>query len=107
MSATDHHAFREDRSQRWRRTAAHLREHPADLEIALANIDRWLAWGRTHPAPILEWRRRIHAAMASPEAFQTLMEYLAADNHASEPLKSCSPFAGLPMDRGEEGCSVS
>ncbi len=106
MSAIDHHFLREDRAQRWRRTAVHLREHPADLEIALENIDRWLAWGHTHPAPILEWRRRIHAAQASTAAFQSLMDFLATDNHDSETLKSCSPFVGLPVDPCEEGAAA-
>jgi hypothetical protein len=96
ISATDDHHFRrEDRVLRWHRIAGHIAAHPADLSIALDNIDRWLALGRVHPAPLLEWRDRIHAAQNSPEAFQDLVAFLAAPNHDSERIKSCSPFAGL------------
>jgi hypothetical protein len=92
----DHHFRREDRTVRWQRIAAHIEAHPADLSIALDNIVRWLALGRVHPAPLLEWRDRIHAAQTSPEEFQELITFLASPNHDSERIKSCSPFAGLP-----------
>lgn len=94
--AEDHHFRREDRADRWRRIAAHLAQHPGDFTIALANIERWLTLGRVHPAPLHEWRARILAAQSSAAAMQELIDYLAAPNHDSEPLKSCSPFAGLP-----------
>jgi hypothetical protein len=95
MSATDHHMFREERAPRWRRIAAHLAAHPEDLNIALENIDRWLALGRVHPAPLLEWRSKIEEAQSSPAALEELLSFLAADNHDESPLKSCSPFAGV------------
>ena len=66
--------------------------HPVE---ARAFGDRWLALDRVHPAPLLDWRDRIHAAQNSPEAFQDLVAFLAAPNHDSERIKSCSPFAGL------------
>lgn len=91
----DHHFRREDRVVRWQCIAAHIEAHPADLSIALDNIDRWLALGRAHPAPLIEWQERIHAAQDSSEAFQDLVAYLAAPNHDSERIKSCSPFVGL------------
>ncbi len=94
-STDDHHFRREDRVLRWQRIAGHIAAHPADLVIALDNIDRWLALGRVHPAPLIEWQDRIHAAQNSPEAFQEFIAYLAAPNHDSERIKSCSPFAGL------------
>jgi hypothetical protein len=94
---SDHHFRREDRTLRWQRIAAHIADHPADLSIALGNIDRWLALGRVHPAPLLEWRKRIHAAQHSPAAFRDLTHFLAAPNHDAEPLKSCSPFVGLSL----------
>jgi hypothetical protein len=92
----DHHFRREDRVLRWQRIASHIAVHPADLSIALENIDRWLALGRVHPAPLLEWRDRIHAAQDSQEGLHVLVAFLAAPNHDSERIKSCSPFAGLP-----------
>lgn len=94
--AEDHYFRREDRADRWRRIATHLAKHPADFAIALANLDRWLALGRVHPGPLHEWRARILAAQSSAAAMRELIGYLAAPNHDSEPLKSCSPFAGFP-----------
>ncbi len=97
MNSDDHHFRREDRASKWRRIAGHVSSHPEDLSIALANIDRWLALGRVHPGPLREWRARILAAQASADAMHRLIDFLAAPNHDAEPLKSCSPFAGLPL----------
>ena len=95
----DHHFRREDRTLRWRRIAAHIHDHPDELAIALANIDRWLKLGRVHPAPLLAWRKRILAAQESPTAFRELTDFLATPNHDAEPLKSCSPFVGLSLTK--------
>lgn len=97
MSTTDHHFRREDRELRWRRIASHIDAHPGDLAIALENLDRWEALGRVHPGPIHEWRKRILAARESRQQMRALIDFLAASNHDSEPLKSCSPFTGLPL----------
>ena len=59
-------------------------------------MDRWLKLGRVHPAPLNEWRARILAARKSEESFDELIRFLAAPNHDSERIKSCSPFVGLP-----------
>ena len=97
MSASDHHFLREDRKVMWRRIASHIEAHPEDLTIALKNLDRWEALGRVHPGPLHEWRERILTARESEAALQALVAFLAAPNHDSEPLKSCSPFVGLPI----------
>ena len=97
MTADDHHFCREDREVRWRRIASHIEGHPEDLAIALANCDRWLALGRVHPAPLREWQRLIHAAQTSSEALHNFVLFLAAPNHDAQPIKSCSPFVGLPL----------
>ncbi|MFN6017457.1 MAG: hypothetical protein ACK49N_07755 [Verrucomicrobiota bacterium] len=73
MSTEDYHFMREDRLVHWRRIAAYLADHPWEFEIPLANIKRWMAGGRVHPAPLM----------------------LAADNHDAELIKSCSPFVGF------------
>lgn len=96
MSVNDHHFEREDRAVRWRRIAAQIEANPEDLAIALENLDRWEKLGRVHPGPIREWRRRIVDARASGQGMRTLLDFLAGENHDSEPLKSCSPFVGLP-----------
>lgn len=95
MTADDHHILREDRTIHWQRIASHIAEHPEDLAIALANCDRWLSRGRVHPAPLLEWQRLIQMAQSSPDALREFAEFLAAPDHDAQPLKSCSPFAGL------------
>ena len=97
MSDDDHHFRREDRLVHWQRIARHIERHPEDLTIALENLDRWLALGRVHPGPIHEWRRRIVTAQDSPDGMRELLDFLAAPNHDSEPIKSCSPFVGLPL----------
>ena len=97
MTADDHHFRREDRALRWQRIASHIAMHPEDLAIALANCDRWLALGRVHPAPLREWQRLIRAAQSSPAALEEFVRFLAAPNHDSQQLKSCSPFAGLSL----------
>ena len=97
MTADDHHFRREDRAVRWQRIASHIAEHPENLAISLANCDRWLSLGRVHPAPLLEWQRLIHAAQSSPEGLHDFILFLAAPNHDAQPLKSCSPFVGLPL----------
>ena len=97
MSANDHHFRREDRGVMWCRIAKHITDHPEDLSIALENLDRWETLGRVHPGPIHEWRKRILAARDSESAMRDLLDYLATPNHDSEPIKSCSPFVGLPL----------
>lgn len=96
MQSEDHHFRREDRTLRWRRIAGHVSRHPEDLEIALENIERWLALGRVHPGPLIEWRGRIHAARFSERGLEELVAFLREPNHDSEPIKSCSPFVGFP-----------
>ena len=97
MSASDHFLLREDRTVLWVRIAKHIETQPEDLSIALENLTRWETLGRVHPGPLHEWRKRILAAQESDEALQALIAFLAAPNHDSEPLKSCSPFVGLPL----------
>lgn len=97
MPLTDPHLIPKNHAARWRGIAAHLRAHPGDFRIALDNLDRWETWGRTHPAPLREWRQRILTAQSDPAAMDALLAWLAEENHDAEPLKSCSPFAGLPL----------
>jgi len=93
----DFHFRREDRGERWQRIADHLARNPDDVDIALENITRWLDRGRVHPGPILEWRRRIVAARSSEEAFRRFLDELSRNDCDANPLKSCSPFVGLPF----------
>jgi hypothetical protein len=97
MSGTDHHFRREDRASHWLRIAGHVERHPDELDVVLANLDRWEQLGRVHLGPIREWRRRILAARASQDGMRELLEFLAAVNHDAEPIKSCSPFVGLSL----------
>lgn len=95
MLTDDHHFMRENRLVLWQRIAAYVSDHPDELAIPLANIERWLVGGRVNAAPLIEWRRRIHQAQASHAGMSELVAFLAADNHDAEPLKSCSPFVGF------------
>lgn len=104
MISEDFHFRREDRGLLWQRIAEYIRDHPDDLAIALENLERWLALGRVHPGPIHDWRTRIHAAQESPEGMRALLEFLETPNHDSEPIKSCSPFVGLPLANPSTGC---
>jgi hypothetical protein len=92
---SDPHFQREDRGDRWRRIADEVERRPESLEVALENLDRWERWGRVHPGPLKEWRRRILAAQQSKDEMRKLIRFLEMPNHDSEPLKSCSPFVGL------------
>ncbi|MBK1815531.1 hypothetical protein JIN84_07890 [Luteolibacter yonseiensis] len=100
QTGDDHHFRREDRVCRWQRISGHIAEHPEELAIVLGNIDRWLALGRVHPAPLHEWRERIHAARRSPDEFRAFLDFLSAPNHDTERIKSCSPFVGLTSHAG-------
>lgn len=98
LMTDDFHLYRTDRLQIWQATAAHIKKHPETLAIPLSNISRWLAKGRLHPGPLLEWRQRIRLAQSSAEELDQLVAYLAENNFDSEPLKSCSPFVGMAND---------
>jgi hypothetical protein len=99
MDLSDPHLFRPDRRRLWNALADRVEAAPECLSLPLANIERWLARGRIQAAPLLEWRRRLETALANPEAFGALIAWMRADNHDSEPLKSCSPFPGLLTER--------
>ena len=98
----DHHFRREDRTIHWLRISTHIAAHPDDLRIALENIARWMELGRVHPGPLIEWRERVHDAQDSEAAYEELISFLAAPNHDSERIKSCSPFVGLPIHSNAE-----
>lgn len=95
----DFHLYRSDRHAKWRQLALDIPNHPEILAAALDNIDRWLTRGRLHPAPLLEWRQRIHLATSTAAEMRRFLEFVATDNFDSEPLKSCSPFISLPVVR--------
>jgi len=57
MNALDFHCFRIDPLLRWRGIADVLEAQPEVWDWTLGNIERWLAQGRLHPAPLLDWRQ--------------------------------------------------
>ena len=95
----DPHFHREDRTVRWRRIAATVRQHPEALQTAFKNLARWEALGRVHVAPLHEWRRRILAAQATREGWRDLILFLETPDHQDVPLMSCSPFVGPEFAR--------
>lgn len=98
MILQDPHLFRPSRERLWQALAQRVKADPACLELPLANIERWLGQGRLQKGPLLEWRKRLEAARHSKLELVALTDWMAAPNHDSEPLKSCSPFPGLLSD---------
>ena len=99
MNAPDFHCFRSDPVERWRGIAAVLETQPEAWAWAQANIERWLAQGRLHPAPLLEWQQWLMEGCREQANRQALLETLRhppADAHQDQ-LRSCSPFVGGPF----------
>jgi hypothetical protein len=99
MSASDFHCFRSDPLARWRDIAEVLAAQPEAWQWAQDNIERWLAQGRLHPAPLLEWRDRLQKASREQAQREALLEALRnppADAHQDQ-LRACSPFVGGPF----------
>ena len=68
--------------------AARLEARPELLEVARANLDRWL---QVHPAPALrEWRDLLER-VSLPE----LLSVLRSSSEAAARLRQSSPFAGV------------
>lgn len=79
----------------WNAIADRIERDPTCLSVPLNNIERWLKRGRVRESPLIEWRRRIVSAQGGAAEFDELINFLRAENHDSEPLKSCSPFVGI------------
>jgi hypothetical protein len=97
--ASDFHCFRSDPLTRWRGIAEVLEAQPEAWEWALANINRWLARGRVHPAPLLEWRQWLLQGREDQNKRGAMLEPLRhppADAHQDQ-LRACSPFVGGPF----------
>ena len=95
----DYHCFRTDPLVRWKGIADVLEADPAAWDWALANIGRWLAAGRLHSAPLLEWRQLLVNCRDHPASKSTFLEALRhppADSHHDQ-LRSCAPFVGGPF----------
>ncbi len=93
--SNDYHFRKVDRVARNRQIAEYIVAHPNCLGIAIENLDRWEAWGRTHPGPIQQWRKIIESAQQCSEGFQFLINFLQTANPDTETLLSCSPLVGL------------
>ena len=74
--------------------AARLEADPQLLEVARANLKRWLA--ATPAAPLREWQRLLDT-LSLPQ----LLRLLRARDEESARLRQSSPFAGLlpPAER--------
>lgn len=98
-TSDDFHCFRSDPLARWRGIADVLQTNPAAWDWALANIERWLARGRLHPSPLLEWRQWLLEGRNDGARREVLLETLRRpllDAHLDQ-LRSCSPFIGGPF----------
>jgi hypothetical protein len=95
----DFHCFRTDPAVRWQAIAVILESSPKAWDWAFANIERWLAAGRLHPAPLEEWRSLLSSARVSSsarEAFLAGLQRPPADAWQDQ-LRSCAPFVGGPF----------
>jgi len=95
----DFHCFRSDPVARWRGIAEALETNPAAWEWALTNIERWLAHGRLHPGPLMEWRQCLLESRHEPSKRDALLDALRhpPENAHQDQLRSCSPFIGGPF----------
>jgi hypothetical protein len=101
INTSDFHYFRSEPLVRWRGIAAVLETQPEAWEWALENIQRWLAQGRLHPAPLLEWREWLlegRKEQAKRAALLEALRYPPANAHEDQ-LRSCSPFVGGPFPK--------
>lgn len=99
MNTQDFHLYRTDPMERWRGIADVLETRQEAWDWALSNIERWLAQGRLHPAPLLEWRQRLEEGRTGRGKRNSLLEALRTvpvDAHQDQ-LRSCSPFVGGPF----------
>jgi hypothetical protein len=99
MNTEDFHLHRTDPLVRWRGIADVLEASPEAWEWALANIERWLAQGGLHPAPLLEWRQWLlegRSERAKRDALLKALRTPPRDAHHDQ-LRSCSPFVGGPF----------
>ena len=105
MNTEDFHLHRTDPLVRWRGIADVLEASPEAWEWALANIERWLAQGGLHPAPLLEWRQWLLEGRSERAKRDALLEALRTppvDAHQDQ-LRSCSPFVGGPFVDAMQG----
>lgn len=97
----DFHCFRSNVDVHWEKIADVLDADPTAWSWALANIERWLARGRLHPAPLLEWRRLLRAGCEDQAERNALLASLREPptNVFQDQLRSCSPFIGGPFQQ--------
>ncbi|HEY5793159.1 MAG TPA: hypothetical protein VIS74_07660 [Chthoniobacterales bacterium] len=84
-----------DRMGMYRLIAQKIRRNPELLDIALANIERWLAKGQDQPHRLREWRDRIREAQADEAGLRALLELLQEDSERADYLRGFAPFAGI------------
>jgi hypothetical protein len=72
-----------------------IEAQPELLEIALANIERWLAHNHSAPHRLEQWRRIILEAQASQEGLHKLLSILRDPGEEATHLRSFGPFAGV------------
>ena len=88
-----------------------IEARPELLEIALANIERWLAQDHSAPHRLRQWRQIILEAQASGEGLRRLLSILRDSGEEATHLRSFDPFPGI-LNRDErqqiiEGCAFN
>jgi hypothetical protein len=75
--------------------AEKLEHNPLLLQVALDNIDRWLADGYTAPHRLEQWRQILLRAQQFPDGMDELVAFLQDRSERSQRLKDFAPFAGV------------
>ena len=85
------HAWIDARSRQMAiRIAEKLRDEPALLDVARANIDRWAARSGYAPPSLAEW-----AAILAERELGAIITILTGDTEESRRLRQSSPFVGI------------
>jgi hypothetical protein len=74
-----------------RATAAALRRHPELVEVARANLERWISQAGVpvHPA-LAEWRKVLFFLTSAQ-----LADFISSDTPMANRLRQSSPFVGV------------
>lgn len=85
-----HHQIDEENRERDRRLAELIRRNPGTIELARANLQRWVAhWGGSTPA----WKEWEHVLnMLTPNQ---IADFLESRTPMAERLRQSSPFLGV------------
>jgi len=100
-----------DKLGMYRLIADKIERDPALLQVGLDNIARWIGKGIDQQHRLRMWEAMIHAAQASSEGIDILLNVLREDSEQADHMREFSPFAGVLTARQRrpfyQGCAFS